>query len=72
MQQIKLFKSVESEIASLQREINAWLEQLQQGGGTVVQIAGNISPQTVAAPKSSITGGFSASDLFILVLYEQT
>ena len=70
MQQIRLFKSVESEITNLQNEINAWLEELQQGGGTVVQITGNIAPQTVAAPKSSMSGSFLASDLFVMVLYE--
>ena len=71
MQQVKMFKSVETEIIDFQRQVNAWLEELHQAGGKVVQIAGNIAPQTVAATKSSMSGGFSPSDLFLTILYEQ-
>lgn len=71
MQQIKLFKSVETEVVELQRQINDWLNELQQAGGTVIQVTGNIAPQTVSGGKSTSLGGFKASDLFVIVLYEQ-
>ena len=70
MQQVKLFKSVEADISELQREINHWMEQLQKDGGRVVQLGGNIAPQTIGTGKSLGTGSFSPSDLFVFVLYE--
>ncbi|MHC5022920.1 MAG: hypothetical protein ACYTGG_03265 [Planctomycetota bacterium] len=70
MQQIKFFKSIESDIAALEREINAWLSE---SGANVINIFGNIAPQTVAdAQKAMATGrGFSPSDVFIVVVYEK-
>jgi hypothetical protein len=71
MQHVKLFKSVEADIIELEREINAWLTELQQQEGRVLQLAGNIAPQTIGTGKSLGSGSFSPSDLFAIVLYEK-
>jgi len=47
MQQVKIFKSIESEITTLENDINAWIKE---SGATNLQISGNIAPQTEAAP----------------------
>jgi hypothetical protein len=69
MQQVKLFKHVEAEIRDLEREMNAWMTDLQKKGGRVVDVKGNIAPQTVVAERKS-SNTFSPSDLFVIVLYE--
>lgn len=63
MRQVKVFKGVETELWNLEEEINKWVED---SGATIVQITGNIAPQT---PSSNATG-FSSSDVLVLVLYE--
>ena len=70
MQQIKIFKSIETEVSSLESEINSWL---QESGAKVINIFGNIAPQTVNSDSSG-TGGsrvFSPSDVFTVVVYEK-
>ncbi|MBT4694170.1 MAG: hypothetical protein HOB73_12565 [Planctomycetaceae bacterium] len=64
MQQVKIFKSIESEITSLEEDINAWINE---AGAKNLQISGNIAPQTEAAPGM---GSFSSSDILITILYE--
>ncbi len=68
MQQIKIFKSIESDVSDLERDINAWLTE---SGARVVNVFGNIAPQTIADPEK-VRGnrGFSASDVLIVLLYE--
>ena len=68
MQQVKFFKGVESEVSAFEREVNAWIEQ---EGVTVVNVFGNIAPQTVS--DKSATGGrvYAPSDLFIAVVFEK-
>jgi len=66
MQQVKIFKSIESELWNMEAEINAWMKEENV---KVLNITGNIAPQTGAA--SSTTGSFSASDVLIVVLYEK-
>ena len=63
MQKVRLFKSVENELWSLEQEINRWLEE---SGVKIVSITGNIAPQTGGASHDT----FSASDVLIVVLYE--
>jgi len=63
MRQIKIFKTSETELWNLEKEINAWA---QETGSKIVQIAGNISPQTGAG----LSHGFSASEILVIVLYE--
>jgi hypothetical protein len=64
MQKVKIFKSIESELTGLEKEINRWLEESH---AKILSITGNIAPQ---APKGGHVGAFSASDVFIIVLYE--
>jgi hypothetical protein len=66
MQQIKIFKGIESDLHALETEVNEWLAS---GNGRVVNMFGNIAPQTIAAGKSA-QGTFSASDVLLVVLYE--
>jgi hypothetical protein len=48
MQQVKIFKSIESEITTLEEDINAWIKE---AGAKNLQISGNIPPQTEARPE---------------------
>ena len=66
MQKIKIFKNIESEIVTLEEEINEWLSE---SGAKVIQMTGNIAPQT---PATTGMGGssFSSSDGLILIIYE--
>ena len=63
MQQIRIFKSIESELSALEEEINAWIAEDRV---TIINIFGNIAPQTPSGPGM---GGFSSSDVLITVLY---
>jgi|TARA_B110000495_G_C22920606_1_gene537841 hypothetical protein len=65
MQQIKIFKSIESEITTLEQDINLWIKET---GAKNIQISGNIAPQTEAAPGM---GSFSSSDILITILYDE-
>lgn len=69
MHQIKIFKGVETDLQSLEREVNAWLAEK---GVEVLQVTGNIAPQTT--PKDPHTqgltkGSFAPSDVLLVVLY---
>ena len=66
MQKIKIFKNIESELVTLEEEINEWLSE---SGAKVIQMTGNIAPQT---PANTGMGGssFSSSDVLILIIYE--
>jgi hypothetical protein len=68
MQQVKIFKNLESNVAELESEVNAWI---RQSGVRVVSITGNIAPQS-EAPKSggSLGNSFAPSDVILIVLYE--
>ncbi len=69
MHQIKLFKGIESEIPTLERDVNAWL---RDSGAKVVQIFGNMSPQTAIADahETKLGRAYTPSDVFLAVLYE--
>ncbi len=64
MRLIKIFKTIESELWTVEKEINTWIKE---NGVHVVSVTGNIAPQT----GSSAGQGFSASDILIIVTYEQ-
>lgn len=64
MQQIKIFKSIESELGSLEDEINEWISEQSV---TIVQIFGNIAPQSPSTPGM---GSFSSSDVLVVIVYE--
>ena len=65
VRKVKIFKGIETELSVLENEINSWLEA---NGAQLVSVTGNIAPQTGTA-----TGGgtFSASDVLVIVVYEQ-
>ncbi len=70
MQQVKLFKGLESDLSTLEGEVNAWI---RQSGAKIVSITGNIAPQSEksgAAPGGLGKGQFSPSDVILIVLYE--
>ncbi len=70
MQQVKIFKSVETNLDDLEQEINDWI---RQSGAKVLSIHGNIAPQSGVSDTKQLslqqTTGTS-SDVLILVLYE--
>ena len=76
MQQIKIFKGVEHELANLERDINAWLKSSK---AKVLHIFGNMAPQTLQSigttpqllgQERGAAKSFGASDVLIVVLYE--
>ena len=64
MQQVKIFKSVDTELGDLEGQINGWISETNS---RIISIHGNISPQ---AGKHGLQGSFSAADVFVIVLYE--
>jgi hypothetical protein len=67
MQQVKLFKSIESELDALEHEINAWVKE---SGARIVSVTGNIAPQTEITNHGG-QSSFSASDVLVIILYEK-
>jgi len=65
MQQVKIFKSIESELSSLEEEINSWIANENVN---VTNIFGNIAPQSPSGPGM---GSFSSSDVLVVLLYEK-
>lgn len=69
--QIKIFKGVENEAAELEREVNQWLASF---GGKVLNVVGNIAPQSVDVARGEpglSKSGFPPSDLLLIVIYEK-
>ncbi len=70
MHQIKLFVDIESNVQAMEEKINHWLNQ---SGAKVVNIFGNIAPQTVTTETKGSSLGerkFSSSDLLVAIVYE--
>jgi len=65
MQKVRIFKSIESELATMENEINKWIEA---SGAKVISMTGNIAAQT---GKGGHIGAFSASDVLVILLYEE-
>jgi len=65
MQQVKIFKSVDTEIAEMERQINRWM---RKSGARVLSINGNITSQSNQG--ASGMNSFAAGDVMIMVLYE--
>jgi hypothetical protein len=66
MQKVKIFKSIESELGGLENEINSWMAESKV---KVISVTGNIAAQ---APRNSHVGSFSASDILIIIFYEES
>ena len=69
MQKVKLFKSIESELVTLESEINAWIKE---SGAKIISVTGNIAPQSGASSSGGGMGSFSASDVLVIIVYEST
>lgn len=70
MQLVKLFTGLEGQTEALEQEINGWV---QNTGAKIIQVTGNIAPQSTGQGTSSDglgVGGRPPSDLFLVVLYE--
>ena len=65
MQQVKIFKSVDTEIPEMERQINRWM---RKSGARVLSITGNLTSQSAAS--SAPMNSFAASDVLLIVLYE--
>jgi len=71
MQQIKIFKGIENELSTLEREVNEWLIE---SAARVIQIFGNLAPQSIpptAKGSGLSTTEFAPSDALIVILYEK-
>ena len=66
MQKVKLFKSIESELSNMEKEINAWIVD---SGAQIISVTGNIAPQS-GGSSSIPMGSFSASDVLVVIMYE--
>ena len=71
MHQIKIFKGLEDDASTIEHDVNEWLEQNKV---KVIQIFGNVAPQTLAAEAVSNTLTRTAhppSDILLVILYEK-
>ena len=70
MKKVKLFKGTEAEVERLEAEVNSWIVETN---ANVVSITGNMAPQSEKTDaKSGLLGDrtFTASDILIVVTYE--
>ncbi len=65
MQQVKIFKSVDTEIPEMERQINRWM---RKSGARVLSINGNLSTQP--PPGGGAMNSFAAGHILLIVLYE--
>jgi len=71
MQQIKIFKGIENDLASLEDEVNQWLVE---SAADVIHIFGNIAPQSGVADAKSAGlshSDFPPSDVLLVVHYRK-
>ncbi|MEL6897175.1 MAG: hypothetical protein AAFP90_13810 [Planctomycetota bacterium] len=67
MQQVKIFKEVETELEPMEQRINRWLKK-EKDRVRILSITGNIAPQTPSS--SGMTSSFSAADVLVIILFE--
>jgi hypothetical protein len=65
MQQVKIFKSVDTELGDMEHHINNWLAESQV---RIVSMSGNIAPQ---AGKHTAQGSFATADVLVIIVYEK-
>lgn len=69
MQQIKIFKGIESELTELEGRVNAWIKQTN---ARIVSSYGNIAPQSGTYTGGATLGkSYTPSDVLIVLVYEQ-
>jgi hypothetical protein len=69
MRLVKIFKGVESDISTLEKEVNTWV---RESGATLLGITGNIAPQTITPSTKGGLGqnAFPPSDVILIAIYE--
>ena len=70
MQQVKIFKGIETDISTLEGEVNSWI---RQAGVKVTAMTGNIAPQGGARESGGGglgKGAFTPSDVVLILMYE--
>ena len=69
MQQIKIFKGLESNLPLLEKEVNAWLGESR---ARVVQMFGNLAAQSGQRNETNSLAAYPyvASDVLLVILYE--
>jgi len=65
MQQVKIFKTVDTELPDMEKQINRWM---RKSGARILSINGNLTSQGTAG--SGPLNSFGAGDVLIIVLYE--
>lgn len=65
MQQVKIFKSVDTELPEMEHQINRWM---RKSGARVLSITGNLAAQPAAG--NGPMNSFAAGDVIVIVLYE--
>jgi len=66
IQQVKIFKSVDTEITELERQINRWI---RKNGVNVISMTGNLAGAPAAAGGAPMSS-FAAGDIMIVLMYE--
>lgn len=69
--QIKIFKGLEDDTTTIEHDVNQWLAENKV---KVIQIIGNVAPQTLAAEavKNTLTRtNHPPSDVMLVLLYEK-
>lgn len=72
LHQIKIFKGLEDDTSTIEHDVNEWLSENKV---KVIQIFGNVAPQTLAAEavRNTLTKtNHPPSDVMLVVLYEKT
>lgn len=71
MHQIKIFKTLETDVGQLEKQVNAWLAESKV---RVINMFGNIAPESPTPDESAPAiskGPHPPSDVLLVVLYEQ-
>jgi len=72
MQQVKIFKGIESEVATLENEINTWI---RENGVTLLSLSGNIAPQSQMHQQAGAGGmdriSYPPSDIVVILVYDK-
>ena len=66
MQQIKLFKFVDTEMVEMERQINRWM---RKSGARIIAVHGNLSPQPQAGGGGPLNT-FAGSDILVIIHYD--
>lgn len=67
MQQIKIFKGIESELGDLETRVNAWIKQ---SSARVLNVFGNIAPQSETHASHGLSKAYTPSDVLLVIVYE--